>query len=106
MISDARKRNYHYLYEKLSEFALFSEPPVGWVPLGFPMLINKREKVLKTLYQNNVFAASHWAKIEAPLSKFPLEHSISQSLITLPCDQRYDLDDMERIVSIVRSCIS
>ena len=105
-ISAARKANYLTLYDELKEFAFFPEEPLSWVPLGFPIIVDDQERLLGYLHSKNIFATCHWSQLVAPKSEFQFEHNLSESLITLPCDQRYSTNDMLRIVAIVKSFYS
>lgn len=95
----ARRKNYIFLLEHLENLAFIKEKPVDWVPLGFPIAVNEQDKVLEHLHSRGIFASCHWKYLDAPKDKFSQEHKLANSLITLPCDQRYDIQDMGRIVS-------
>ena len=97
-IAARRKANFDYLKDRLGPFGLIQRPDTSFVPFGFPIALpaNDRGHVLTKMYQETVFAAIHWRDIAAP-APFAFEHSLSASTATLPCDQRYDTADMERI---------
>ena len=101
-IINCRKRNYSFLLERLPELALFSDVPNSWAPFGFPLLTSRHEELWQHLRQHFVFVPRHWRNLTSPPAKFEREHKLSQALMTIPCDQRYDLEQMERIVLLVR----
>lgn len=82
-----RRANYQALLDRLAEHALFPEIPEQAVPLGFPVRIDAglRDRVLRLLYANRIYAPVHW-KIDGAAP--------SLSSLTLVCDQRYTPDDM------------
>ena len=57
----------------------------------------------KTLIDNNIFAPILWPiplEVEKNMDKdvnFIFEH-----LLSIPCDQRYSMEDMERICRVIR----
>lgn len=91
----ARKRNYARLHDHLSDYGMLSINTESWVPFGYPILSSERDLLVKKLASRGIFAASHWRTIPAPVAEFPDEHILSSRQVTLPCDQRYDENDME-----------
>jgi len=73
-------------------------PPLGYV-LKLPAEV--RDRLLKALHAERIFAAVHWSKIAAPEAAFPREAAWTRELITLPCDHRYCEAEMTRIADRV-----
>lgn len=71
-------------------------------PTGFLTLLKRRQKVLDILYKNNIFPAIHW-NITNILPKIKNNYFLSDRLITIPIDQRYSLEEMERISDLIKS---
>jgi hypothetical protein len=69
-------------------------PPMGYV---LKLRAEVRDRLLKALHAERIFAAVHWSKIAAPEADFPREAAWTRELITLPCDHRYGAADMDRI---------
>ena len=92
-----RRANYLQLLEYLHDFALFQELPAGTVPLGFPVRLRDRDAVRQGLMRELVFPPLHWMLDGLVPDSFVASHSLSRETMTLPCDQRYDSDDMRRI---------
>ena len=99
---ERRIENYLFLFRALKDLALFPDPPSGWAPFGFPLLTERHEALWDHLRRHSIFAPRIWRRLTSPQQKFPVEHALSAALITIPCDQRYDLEDMQRVVSVVR----
>jgi len=97
-----RTENYLYLFGELNDSALFFDPPAGWAPLGFPLLTESGNGLCRYLAERHVFAPRHWRALPSPSVEFPKEHCLSRSLVTLPCDQRYGLAEMERVARLVK----
>lgn len=95
-----RRENYAVLAGLLPGHALIDDPAASFVPMGFPVRVSDRDAVWRRLCGAGVYAARHWAALPSDPVDFAFEHSLSRSIITLPCDQRYDGGDMRRVAAI------
>lgn len=100
-----RKENYLTLSQKLYDIALFPELSENVIPLGFPIKVNKRDQLQKELFAKNIFPPIHWNIEEVVPNHFSESHLLSQDIMTLPCDQRYDKEDMEFLAESVLELI-
>jgi hypothetical protein len=100
-IASARVRNYLFLAEHLSEFAIHVQVPPGTVPLGFPIRLSERDLLRQRLFDHEIFPAIHWAVPSAIPMRFVESRELANEIMTLPCDQRYAIDDMRRMVDII-----
>ena len=100
-IARRRVTNYRHLLEMLATVALFPYLPEGVVPLGFPIRIKDRDRVRHALFDHAIYPPVHW-DIEALVpAEFKGSHLLASEIMTLPCDQRYDDDDMERMAAVI-----
>lgn len=104
-IAERRRRNYFHLSEQLREWACFPELPDGVVPLGFPIRVKNRDLVREALFQEQIFPPVHWPIDETVPRQFTESRELSQEIMTLVCDQRYDLSDMERMTDCFRRAL-
>lgn len=104
-MAKARRRNYQTLLEALPSHALFGDLPIDWAPLGFPMRFQDAGGLCARLAEHRVFAPRHWRNLPSPESDFPEEHALSRSLLTLPCDQRYNEEGMRFMAELVEKYI-
>ena len=95
-----RRENYAILDEALGDYAVFSNSDVSFAPLGFPVRHVDCDRILGHLHKEGVFAARHWRDLPSPASAFPWEHALAREIMTLPCDQRYDAKDMQRVAHV------
>ncbi|MFZ7092568.1 hypothetical protein [Primorskyibacter sp. 2E233] len=102
-LSDARRRNYSHLHQSLGAIALWSDPAPDWTPLGFPIRVKDAAALGAALARHRIFAPRHWAKL-ATGTPPAIEAQLSRQLLTLSCDQRYDLRDMDRLIAAVQDC--
>lgn len=100
-IRQKRVENYKVLWNSLHSLAVMPFPRTETVPLGFPIRVPHRQKLLKVLYENSIFPAIHWAIPDEVPAYFKSCRQLSSEIMTIPCDQRYGPDDMNRIATIV-----
>jgi hypothetical protein len=98
--SSIRRTNYLHLLKHLHNFALFPELPDEVVPLGFPVRLHNRNAIRQALILEKVFPPVHWALDGLVPNSFAASHAMSKQTMTLPCDQRYNIDDMQRICDV------
>ena len=104
-IAKRRIANYRRLSQTLSDVALFPSLPSGVVPLGFPIRVRNRRSVLQSLFNEQIFPPVHWPLHGVVPKVFKDSHRLARNIMTLPCDQRYDYRDMDRMGAIVRTAI-
>ncbi|MDQ3101470.1 MAG: hypothetical protein M3R08_08785, partial [Bacteroidota bacterium] len=97
-IQERRRRNHAYLHNELSGLnELPLEPTSAEVPMIYPYMtdaIDLRQKLLR----NKIYVAKYWNDLLAPIEPGGAERHYIDRLICLPIDQRWDLEDMERIL--------
>jgi dTDP-4-amino-4,6-dideoxygalactose transaminase len=100
-IAKRRIHNFEVLDNQLGDLALFSCLPEKTVPLGFPIRLKNRGQVRQLLFEHDIYPPVHWP-IQALVPKeFRESHRLAAEIMTLPCDQRYDSQEMKRMASLV-----
>lgn len=99
-----RHSNYNYLDAFFSEQHLFPpEPYDGCVPMVYPVLMNKPVD-RKLLNARQVFIPTFWMDVrERDHPGFEIEKFISDRLLPLPVDHRYNQEDMERMITLIKN---
>ncbi|CAH2031355.1 DegT/DnrJ/EryC1/StrS family aminotransferase [Trichlorobacter ammonificans] len=100
-IARQRIANYRYLASLLADLALFPVLPDGVVPLGFPVRVGQRDRLREELFRHGIYPPLHWPLQGVVPERFRESHRLSAEIMTLPCDQRYDQDDMARMANII-----
>lgn len=96
----ARRRidNYNTLWQQLGGKIL----NYGEIPMIYPYTSEAGQKLRQNLIANKVFVAKYWPNVDEWAGENSLETWMANHILPLPIDQRYDREDMERIVQIIR----
>lgn len=104
---EKRQENFAQLHASLGHLS-FLELSDDYCPFGFVVRLNPqtREHVRHILIEHQIFPAIHWENLPSSEDEFPEAHQLSKELLTLPCDQRYDVADMDYITDVVYQALS
>lgn len=97
-----RRNNAHVLYDGLKECEnisfLFKEANMD-CPLFVPIIVEngKRTDLKKRLTESEIYCPIHW-----PKPNMNCESNLYNLELSLICDQRYNEEDMQRVVSIIK----
>lgn len=72
------------------------------VPLYCPILCNDRQAVQRELVKNRIYAPVVWPKADCCPSVDQDAEYVYEHILCIPIDQRYDVDDMIRIISVLK----
>lgn len=107
IMKQQRRKNANYLIGKLSEISeellYFKEVSDDDVPLFVPIRLptDIRGAYRQYMMENDVYLPIHWPKTEG----FVFDNSLYDEEISIVCDQRYTVNDMQRIVELTQSFI-
>jgi dTDP-4-amino-4,6-dideoxygalactose transaminase len=104
-ISYKRRENYKQLATRLGTLAIYPQIPDNVVPLGFPIKIDKRDIIREFLFTEEIFPPIHWNIDRQVPKKYRKSHKLSTEIMTIPCDQRYGIDTMDRIADLILKVI-
>ena len=96
-IAQQRLDNYNFLRKYLGGRPL----NYGEVPMVFPYVSELGQELRKKLIANKVFVAKYWPNIEEWAGNEATETWMANHILPLPIDQRYDEEDMERIIQVL-----
>jgi dTDP-4-amino-4,6-dideoxygalactose transaminase len=84
--------------------SVFSRLPENVCPLFYPIYINKtRSEVRQHLIEQKIYCPIHWPIPEQiDCSHFEKATKIYNKVLSIPCDQRYGEEDMNRVISALR----
>lgn len=101
-MKNRRRTNAQHLLEAFSEWAIFPAMAEEDCPLFVPVLVpdGQRDALRKYLISKEIYCPVHW-----PLSEYhkiaPECRALYENELSLICDQRYTLQDMDRLIETV-----
>ena len=107
----SRFDNYSYLYHNILENDKISKVckdinVVTTAPLYFTIYVKDRFELQRLLAQDSIYAPVIWpVEDERVLIDEDVKY-IYNHLLAIPCDQRYDENDMQRVVEIINNYLS
>lgn len=104
-VKSTREKNYAYLDKKLGNInKLKLNTPDG--PFCYPIYIENGIIVRKILANKKIYIPILWPNVLEQCSVDSIEYRFATNILPLPCDQRYSISDMERIVEELIECLS
>lgn len=101
-----RRENYLYLHEvlKVVNHLFLPKMDTFCCPMVYPFVGSIDRNIRQELIENNVFVARYWSNVQ-PCCDYGREVDMANRIIALPIDQRYSIDDMNRIIEIITECL-
>ena len=100
-VAERRRRNFEFLAAALNQKNGMSLPlNDDAVPMVYPFLSDD-SLLRQRLIENKVFVATYWPNVRDWCDEGSLEHQLASNLLPLPIDQRYDAEDMEKILQLI-----
>lgn len=81
------------------------EKCIGGAPFSLPILVNDRPNVQKELAKRGVYAPVLWPICHDARSVCSVSAHVSDNMLSIPIDQRYDWDDIEEIAKIIMETV-
>ena len=105
-IAFARRENMKHLWTLLNgkiKMIHGLERSFDGAPFSLPILVENRDTVQRLLAQKGVYAPVLWPIDEKARKTCEVSAYVSDHMLSIPIDQRYNYDDIEDIASIVLS---
>lgn len=105
-IAFARRENMKHLWALLNgkiKMIPGLERSFDGAPFSLPILVENRDAVQKQLAQKGVYVPVLWPIDEKARKTCEVSTYVSDHMLSIPIDQRYNYDDIEDIASIVLS---
>ena len=97
-----RLTNFNYLHAELSYLNELTIDGNISGPMVYPLLV-KNTSLRDKLINASIYVARYWKYSELTAKKCERAMYLSRYLLPLPIDQRYTIEDMKRIVDIIKS---
>lgn len=104
-IASKRMANYLTLrkflgrYNPLEKEGILRIPDIG--PFVYPMLVKDGPAVRKKLAAVKIFVPTYWTDLIEGAPSGSVEQNYAANILALPCDQRYDEEDMRTVAEAV-----
>ena len=101
-VKKKRERNFYFLHNELKQFnKLDLDSTSIKTPFVYPFISDNIE-LRDQLIKNKIYVAKYWNEVLDRESVNDHEKYFVNYIIPLPIDQRYDLEDMKRIVKVIK----
>ncbi len=103
-LRDRRPKNAARLLEAFGDRAIFKDIKKQDCPLFVPILVpeEQRDALRRRLIQNEIYCPIHWPQT-AYQKPDPQSAILYRQELSLVCDQRYDLADMDRMIDVINT---
>lgn len=103
LVRKTRERNFLYLHSALAsvnKMSITLENLCG--PMVYPLWTDDVE-LRERLQRARIYVATYWPGVSRRACSSKLERDFVDNLLPLPIDQRYGLNEMQKIIDVVRS---
>ena len=101
-IKNIRTKNFKYLNHQLKKINNFTIKDVKGA-YAYPLYIKDASRIKKVLINSKVYIPTLWPNvIKENKDNIACEYALK--ILPLPCDQRYGIEEMKRIVKIIKEC--
>lgn len=104
-VKNKRTENCRYLHERLKDFNLLKVYEVEGA-YAYPLCVNNAVKIKKRLAQQKIYIPTLWPDVLTDVEQNTLEYKFVQDILPLPCDQRYDEIQMQKICEEIIVCFN
>lgn len=105
-MKNARRRNFGIITKGLTDVngikVIFKGLQDGDVPLYSPILCSSRYNVQQILVKNAIYAPVVWPKADCCPDIDSDADYLYEHILCIPIDQRYDIDDMQRVINVLK----
>lgn len=103
-LKERQIRNFRHLHSALGNDNRFEydDFPADTCPLSY-MFYSEDRDLRKRLIDNKIYVSTYWKATLDLVEEDSAEYRIVNFLLPLPCDHRYEEEDMKRIVDVIKS---
>jgi len=96
-----RNSNFDYLNTALESYNMMpvSKPEVAF---GYPFYVKNGISFRKKMALKKIYIPTLWPEILIDCPENSVEYDLAANILLLPCDQRYNLDDMAYMVQCIK----
>lgn len=102
-IIERRNENFEYLHKHLKDTNPLNIE-ITSAPFSYPYYIENGIEVRKLLAKKNIFIPTLWPNVLKENNIDSTEFKYAANILPVPCDQRYDIEDMKILIEELRKC--
>lgn len=99
-VKNARTKNFNYLHKKLENLNLLQLRLVQGA-FAYPLLLENGGEIRRKLIENKIYVPILWPNVVDGVEEFSYESYLAKNILPLPCDQRYNIEDMDKIIQCI-----
>lgn len=100
-VAKQRRKNYMYIMQSLARTNLLQfTPPDNCVPMAYPYVSNIFQ-LRQCMINNRVYIPRYWDGVGGLVDEGSVEHMLYLNLLSLPIDQRLDMQDIDKILNVI-----
>lgn len=101
LVKKKRNSNYLFLHQCLSGY---NELNVTYynAPYCYPLMVKNAKKIREKLIKNRIYIPVLWGDSLESLNAKSIEVKFVKNILPIPCDQRYNIIDMEKIINTIK----
>ncbi len=102
-IKEARRQNFKELHKAFKSINKLDTIHLDdfEAPLVYPLWIENGKELKSELIKQQIFCATYWPNVFEWCKEYEFEKKLANNIICIPVDQRYDNEDMLRIINII-----
>lgn len=100
-VKNQRSRNFSYLHRHIEKENLLNLHEVSGAFM-YPFMIEDAPRLRRKLIENKIYVPVLWPNVVSEMPCDTLEFRYSSTILPIPCDQRYDEEDMQYIINLIK----
>lgn len=101
-VKERRTENFRELDDLLFKYNKLRNMKRIIGPYMYPLLIENGEKLRRYLQKSRIYIPVLWPNVLETEPEESYEYYLAKNILPIPCDQRYDQDDMRYIATVIK----
>lgn len=103
-VAKIRRNNFNFLKKELNESNKLEITRFdNYAPMVYPYFTNNGAELKRLLIENQIYVATYWNNELDGTENFSLEKEFGNNLVPLPVDQRYNIEQMGKIIRCIKN---
>ena len=99
-VKKIRTNNYNYLKRKLNKINKIKVKNIKGAYM-YPLYIENADEIRNKLIENKIYTAKLWPNVLENEKLDINAYNFAKNIIPIPVDQRYNKEDMKRIIEVI-----